>query len=241
MKVERVFCLFEQSGTFKNAFKALGIDAEDYDILNDFGETDHQIDLFKEIDNAYEKKSSLFDKIGSSDLCLAFFPCTRFEDMIPVAFRGQQPQQSQWSDSKKLEYSMGLHKELHEFYVSICKLFLISLRGGWRLIVENPYSRIHYLTQFFPVAPKIIIRDRNLEGDYYRKPTQFYFINCEPEQNVVFEPIEQLPLLILNGKNSFLQKQKGHRQIIRSQIHPQFADRFIKTYILDKDGGVWME
>ena len=46
-------CFFEQSGTFKNEFKKLGYDAEDYDILNDFGETDHVIDLFAEIEKAY--------------------------------------------------------------------------------------------------------------------------------------------------------------------------------------------
>lgn len=45
----KVYCFFEQSGTFKNEFRKLGIDAEDYDILNDFGETDHIIDLFAEI------------------------------------------------------------------------------------------------------------------------------------------------------------------------------------------------
>lgn len=45
----KVHCLFEQSGTFKNEFKKLGIDAEDYDILNDFGETDHIVDLFGQI------------------------------------------------------------------------------------------------------------------------------------------------------------------------------------------------
>jgi len=49
MKIERVHCLFEQSGTFKNEFKKLGIPAEDYDILNDFGETDHIVDLFGQI------------------------------------------------------------------------------------------------------------------------------------------------------------------------------------------------
>ena len=42
-------CLFEQSGTFKNEFKKLGYEAYDYDILNEFGETDYVIDLFKEI------------------------------------------------------------------------------------------------------------------------------------------------------------------------------------------------
>lgn len=47
-------CFFEQSGTFKKEFKKLGYDAEDYDILNDFNETDHQIDLFSEINKAYE-------------------------------------------------------------------------------------------------------------------------------------------------------------------------------------------
>lgn len=46
-------CLFEQSGTFKNEFKKLGYNAVDYDILNDFGETDYQIDLYQEIEKAY--------------------------------------------------------------------------------------------------------------------------------------------------------------------------------------------
>lgn len=46
----KAHCLFEQSGTFKNEFKKLGIDAVDYDILDDFGQTDHVVDLFKEIE-----------------------------------------------------------------------------------------------------------------------------------------------------------------------------------------------
>ena len=45
--------LFEQSGTFKREFIKLGIPAEDYDIQNNFGQTDHQIDIFAEIENAY--------------------------------------------------------------------------------------------------------------------------------------------------------------------------------------------
>ena len=46
----KVHCLFEQSGTFKNAFKKYGIEAYDYDIQNEFNETDYVTDLFKEID-----------------------------------------------------------------------------------------------------------------------------------------------------------------------------------------------
>ena len=44
-----VHCLFEQSGTFKNEFRKLGINAYDYDIQNEFNQTDYVIDLFKEI------------------------------------------------------------------------------------------------------------------------------------------------------------------------------------------------
>lgn len=46
-------CLFEQSGHFKNEFKKLGYEAYDYDILDDFGETDYKIDLYKEIEIAF--------------------------------------------------------------------------------------------------------------------------------------------------------------------------------------------
>ena len=50
----KVWCMFEQSGTFKNEFKKLGYDAVDLDIQNNFGETDYVIDLFAEIEKAYE-------------------------------------------------------------------------------------------------------------------------------------------------------------------------------------------
>lgn len=48
-----VYLFFEQSGVFKNEFKKLGYEASDWDIQNNFGETDHVIDLFAEIETAY--------------------------------------------------------------------------------------------------------------------------------------------------------------------------------------------
>ena len=47
--MNKVYCLFEQSGTFKNEFRKLGYEAYDYDIQNDYGQTDYQIDLYAEI------------------------------------------------------------------------------------------------------------------------------------------------------------------------------------------------
>ena len=60
----KVHCFFEQSGTFKNEFIKLGIPAEDYDIQNNFGQTDHVIDLFGEIEKAYEGGGQAFSTLS---------------------------------------------------------------------------------------------------------------------------------------------------------------------------------
>ena len=66
-------CFFEQSGTFKKEFKKIGYIAYDYDIQNEFGETDYVIDLFTEIEKAYKRDKSIFDTIKETDMILAFF------------------------------------------------------------------------------------------------------------------------------------------------------------------------
>lgn len=89
----KVFCFFEQSGTFKNEFKKLGYSAEDYDIQNNFGQTDHVIDLFVEIEKEYDNLNkqdldkTLFSEINPcQDLVLAFFPCIYFETIQQLDF-----------------------------------------------------------------------------------------------------------------------------------------------------------
>lgn len=64
MKIEgKVHCFFEQSGTFKREFIKLGIPAEDYDIQNNFGQTDHVIDLFAETETAYSGGLSVWTQL----------------------------------------------------------------------------------------------------------------------------------------------------------------------------------
>lgn len=64
----KVWCFFEQSGTFKNEFKKLGIDAVDVDIQNNFGQTDHVVDLFSEIETAY--RGGGIQKFGIQSLAM---------------------------------------------------------------------------------------------------------------------------------------------------------------------------
>ena len=229
----RFHCLFEQSGTFKNEFKKLGYEAWDYDILNDYDETDYQIDLFAEIEKGYDGQPSIFDNIRQTDVIMAFFPCTRFEAKIPLAFRGEAFQMLKYSDRQKLSYSMNLHKELHRNYLLISKMACIAIDRDLRLIIENPYTAPHYLTTYWCLKPKIIDKDRRNNGDYMKKPTQFWFINIEPTYNIILEPLEYVD----QRKCDYITKKNTgkDRTVARSEIHPQYANRFIRQYILGED------
>ena len=220
----RVHCFFEQSGTFKNEFKKLGIEAIDYDILNEFNQTDFIIDLFAEIEKAYNNEKSIFDTIQKDDLIIAFFPCIRFENQIELHFRGTCASLKKWSDEKKLEYDLKLHKELSELYELVTKFAIVCIRKEIPLIIENPYSTTHYLTKYWAISSKIIDKDRTMRGDYFVKPTQYWFINCEPKQNMVFEAYT------INERKDIGHTNKGAE---RSLISPEYANRFIREFILE--------
>lgn len=216
-------CFFEQSGTFKNEFKKLGYEAYDYDILNDFNETDFIIDLFKEIENAYDNKESIFDTFNKDeDFILAFFPCVRFEDQIILCFRGENSGYKNWNIKKKLENDLQLHDELNHNYKIITKLALVCVSKGIPLIIENPYSEQHYLKRYWCLKPKLIDKNRRENGDFYSKPTQYFFINCEPKNNILFEPLTQVEYKIVEKQN----------KVERSMISRQYANRFIREFIL---------
>lgn len=126
-----VHCLFEQSGTFKKEFQRLGFSAFDYDILDDFGETDFKVDLFDSIERCFSgEKGTIFDSIHKDDIVMAFFPCTMFQENNAMMFSGVQHQKRVLSDEEKLLFCIDRHKTLHHFYCLLCKLFMIALRGG---------------------------------------------------------------------------------------------------------------
>ncbi len=166
---------------------------------------------------------SIFDRFKPDDLLLAFFPCTRFEAQFNLWMIGKSFSQSSWPDRKKLEYALQKHSELCVNYEVITKLVLVCMDRGLKLIIENPHSKPHYLNQWWPLEPSWIDKDRTKRGDNAVKPTQYWFVNCQPEHNFVLEPqalIEETWLV------------KNERGINRSLITKDYANRFIKEFIL---------
>lgn len=108
----KVHCFFEQSGTFKREFIKLGIPAEDYDIQNNFGETDHTDDLFAEIEKAFDDKPSVFDTIDpAADLIMAFFPCIEFSCVAQMWYSLNQRDYAKWPYKKRIAYMVNKNRE----------------------------------------------------------------------------------------------------------------------------------
>lgn len=144
-----------------------------------------------------------------------------------------------WNDIQKLEYDIKLHNELNQLYSLVSKLTIVALKRNLKLIIENPYSTTHHLRVYWCIRPKLIDKNRKDRGDYFNKPTQYWFINCEPKNNLIFEAttINALPVknAISDIKPShFKGEQKPkNRKVARSMIHPDYANRFIREFILD--------
>lgn len=142
--------------------------------------------------------------------------------------RGDIYSQQKWDYEKKLKYAMKLHSEMNEMYQLISKFVIVCLRKELKLVIENPRSIPHHLTDYWCIKPTIIDKDRRKNGDYYKKPTQYWFINLKPKENLVFEPLEYIESKTIEHVNG------TNRQTQRSMIHPQYANRFIREYLIDE-------
>lgn len=184
MKIDGVVhCFFEQSGTFKREFQKLGYKAYDYDIQDEFDETDFQIDLFREIEKAYDNglcTKSIFDEITKDDLIIAFFPCIYFETIQQLDYALLRNGTQNKPLHKRIEYALDRLEKRTRLHSLLYKLVAIADRKGFRLIIENPAKTPNYLItgQNFP-PPTIIDKNRMERGDYFKKPTAYWFFNCE--------------------------------------------------------------
>jgi len=170
---------------------------------------------------------------------MAFFPCVRFENQIMLSFRGQSHGMEQWTYRQKMVHDMELLNELKRNYDLVNKLFIVCIDKGIRLIMENPYSEEHFLRRYWCYLPKVIDRDRRNNGDWMKKPTQYWFLNCEPLNQLVFEPIS-----VTHGTSDMVRTMSREDadkmgastvKVARSMIHPQYASRFIRQYILPEE------
>ena len=230
----KVHCFFEQSGTFKNEFIKLGIHAEDYDIQNNFGQTDHVVDLFSEIEKAYGGGASVFDNVSKDDLILAFFPCIYFSCISSVWFSLTQKNHRCWTLDRIMDDIIERNKNRSIFFEILNKFCAVCLKKNIRMVFENPWSENHFLKFGFLKKPSLVDTDRTLRGDYYVKPTAYWFWNCEPTNGQSIQ-IKRKARSILSSSPG---KAAGICSEERSMISPDYARNFICDFILGKKQNV---
>lgn len=223
--------MFEQSGTFKNEFKKLGYEAYDYDIQNNFGETNFVIDLFDEIEKSYGGGMSIFDKITKDDLIIAFFPCIYFEEMQMNYYRFCTNNNRHKLEHDRVVDAIERLQQRTHFHTLLYKLVYIAKYKKIRLIIENPCTKPHYLidTCNFP-NPTVIDKNRMMRGDYFRKPTAYWYFNCEATygESYQYDKPQKIITKCKSGKKAGLCSEE------RSMISSDYARNFICDFILGK-------
>lgn len=225
----KVHCFFEQSGTFKREFIKLGIPAEDYDIQNNFGETDHTDDLFKAIEDAYDGKPSLWDDITREDLILAFFPCIYFCEKSQLAMSWDYVNYRNLGVKEKSNAIIERSQNREKFFRLAVKMLTIAKERGLRLIMENPWSPSGFLRNNFVEQPSIIDTNRQRRGDFFKKPTGFWFINCIPAHGQSFRSPKEKKTIARAKGSPF---GAGICSEERSMISPDYARNFICDFII---------
>lgn len=267
----KVHCFFEQSGTFKNEFIKLGIPAEDYDIQNDFGETDNVIDLFAEIEKGYDNQPSIFDKIGGGDLIMAFFPCIRFcsvmeqsqhEDFYDASQKRKKNFGSIEYYQRKWSVLRGYSQERFYFYDLALKLTAICQIRSYRMIMENPWHPTNFTNHFWFMRPSIIDKDRTKRGDYFRKPTAYWYVGCTPTFGESYQQTPKDKIRVITAGSGALKTKSKLKESLdkdvldklyidhisengicdteRSMISSDYARNFICDFILGKEQDITM-
>ena len=235
MKINgKAHCLFEQSGTFKRAFAGFGIPAIDYDIQNNFGETDNVIDLFGEITRAYDGGGSIFDNITKDDLVMAFFPCIYFSSLSQMQMSLTEVNKRNMPIEARYEAVIERSRNRQRFLELLIMLMGTCEIRGLRLIVENPWAMQTYLKTGFIKQPSLIDNDRTKRGDYFQKPTAFWFINCEPTHGLTYQKDKE----VVRVRDAKPAPRAGLCSEERSMISNDYARNFIADFILGEGQAV---
>lgn len=100
-----------------------------------------------------------------------------------------------------------------------------------RCVIENPWNTNgQSFLQLNFISPTIIDRNRMTRGDYYVKPTAYWFIGCSNTIGESHQKDKQQKT-VMQGARS----QAGRCSEGRSMISPDYARNFICDFILGKE------
>lgn len=173
----------------------------------------------------------MFDEITPDDLIVAFFPCTYFEVAQQVDFACLRNGTTDKPLHERIERALQRLKNRTLLHSLLYKLTYVCDKRNLRLIIENPATAPNYLISgqnFLP--PTIIDNNRMNRGDYFKKPTAYWYFNCKPTYGESWQN-DKKQRKIRESKNH----NKSESMEERSMISPDYARNFICDFILGKE------
>ena len=163
---------------------------------------------------------------------MALFPCIHFCDAKTLYFMGLSIGQKTKPLSDLMEQNIKFAEDRQRFYILLLQFFCVCSKTGIRLIMENPYntSGMTYLENNF-IRPTIVDKNRMIRGDYYVKPTGYWFVNCNPTSGFT-EQKDKVQKAVMGVKH---RAAPGTCNTERSLISPDYARNFICDFILGKE------
>lgn len=169
--------------------------------------------------------------MNCDDLIIAFFPCIYFTGSSnPLYYTLDMINYRNLSTQEKIHKMVERSRARQYFYELIIKMVGVCLCKGLRLIIENPYSPLHYLHNNFFKEPSILDTNRTMRGDYFVKPTGYWYFNCKPTIGYSYQNSKERRTIRkckCAGKAGLCSEE-------RSLISPDYARNFICDFILGK-------
>lgn len=176
--------------------------------------------------------ASVFDSMSYNDLILAFFPCIYFESVQQMYYSLDTLNNRHKSICERIKDAIERIDKRTYFHIVLYKMVFVCYQKNLRLIIENPAGPNGFITsgQNF-IAPTFIDKNRLLRGDFFKKPTAYWFINCERTNGMTIQWDKKQKTVDgsrPSGKAGICSEE-------RSMISPDYARNFICDFILGKE------
>lgn len=157
---------------------------------------------------------------------------------------------------KKWNVLRGYSQERFQLYDLALKLTALCQIKGLRMVMENPWHPTNFTNHFWFMRASVIDKDRTRRGDYFVKPTAYWFVGCEHTLGESYQPRRKSKIKTITAgsgavKTKRKMKKKMDKDVVdkifidkktengvcdteRSMIHPDYARNFICDFILGK-------
>lgn len=127
-------------------------------------------------------------------------------------------------------------QERFYFYDVALKLTAVAQIRGIRLIIENPWHPTNFTNHFWFLRTSLIDNDRTKRGDFFKKPTAYWFVNCNPTYGTSYQqtPKDKIKT-ITSGSGASRTKRKMKEVMNKEELDSKYLDHKSKKGLCDED------